>query len=202
MDTVIDAEESLLFQVTELKQYVYCPRVAYYQIALPDVRPITYKMERGISAGEEAEGREQRRTLRAYGLAAGERTFGARLLSAEVGLSGQLDMLITTADERIPVDYKLAEKVGEHFKVQLAAYGRLIEAAQPDPARPARRGFLYLIPLRRAVEVRFTPALRRRLDGALADLRAMAETQRMPPPTPHRARCVDCEFRRFCNDVG
>ena len=202
MDTPIDEEEAMVFQVTQLKQYVYCPRVAYYQIALPDVRPITYKMERGILAGQEAEGRERRRTLGAYGLAAGERSFGVRLLSAEAGLSGELDMLIETADERIPVDYKLAERVGPHFKLQLVAYGRLLEAARPDATRPARRGFLYLIPLRRAVEVRFTPALRKQLDEALGNLWAMAATQRMPPPTAHRMRCVDCEFRRFCNDVG
>lgn len=203
MDTPMELEaERELFRVVDLKQYVYCPRVAYYQIALPDVRPITYKMERGIAEHEAAEERERRRSLRAYGLEAGERSFNVRLFSAELGLSGELDMLIETADERIPVDYKLAQRIGPHYKLQLMAYARLLEATRPDAARPARRGFLYLIPARRAEEVRFTAGLRRQLDEALAEMRAIATTQRMPAATARRGRCVDCEFRRFCNDVG
>ncbi len=202
MNTPIETEESLTFRVSDLKQYVYCPRVAYYQIALPDVRPTTYKMERGIAAGQEAEGHERRRSLRAYGLSEGERSFGVRLASAALGLSGEMDMVIETADERIPVDYKLARQPGPHYKLQLTAYARLLETVHPGTPKPSRRGFLYLIPERRAVEVRITDKLWRELDEALADLWAIARTQRMPPPTERRARCVDCEFRRFCNDVA
>jgi CRISPR-associated exonuclease Cas4 len=194
--------EPFTFRVIDLKQYVYCPRVAYYHLVLPDVRPITYNMEHGLESHVQAEGRERRRSLVAYGLKEGERRFSVPLWSAELGLSGELDMLIETETERIPVDYKDSEKIGEHFKLQLMAYGRLLEETEGPTARPVRRGFLYLIPLRKAVEVKFTPRLRQELAGALASIQAMAARQLMPGPTDRTRRCVDCEFRRFCNDVG
>jgi len=192
--------EPLVFRVIDLKQYIYCPRVAYYHLVLPDVRPITYKMESGQERHVAEEDRERRRSLRTYGLDAGERAFNVPLWSAEMGLSGELDMLITTASERIPVDYKDSDKAGAHFRLQLMAYGWLLEMAEEGP--PVRRGFLYLMPLRKAVEVSFTPRLRQELAAALDDLRGMGLRQRVPSPTAKPARCVDCEFRRFCNDVA
>ena len=35
----------------------------------------------------------------------------------------------------------------------------------------------------------------------LETIRAMIGREGMPGPTPVRARCRDCEFRRYCNDV-
>ena len=81
--------------VTDLKQWVYCPRILYYHQCLPDVRPVTYKMEAGIEAGRAEEGREERRSLRAYGLAEGEREFNVPLASERLGLRGEIDLLIT-----------------------------------------------------------------------------------------------------------
>lgn len=193
--------EPFSIQITDLKQYCYCPRIAYYHLVLPQVRPTTYNMEIGIQRHVEAEDREKGRGLRSYGLAAGRRMFNVALWSPELGLSGELDMLIETKDERIPVDYKDAKKGGEHFKLQLTAYGRLLEETVVSPTRPVRRGFLYLIPLRKAVEVPFTARLQQSLVEAMTGLRAIADRQRMPPPTARRKQCIDCEFRRFCNDV-
>ena len=198
--TIETEEERFTFRVIDLKQYAWCPRVVYYQIVLPAVRPTTYKMAHGIESHRRAEGNERRRGLGAYGLSAGERAFNVHLWSAGLGLSGELDMLIETETERIPVDYKDSDKAGAHFRLQLMAYGRLLE--ETGGAKPVRRGFLYLIPLRKAIEVNFPAALRRQLAAALDDVRAIAERQRMPPPAEQRQRCVDCEFRRFCNDVG
>lgn len=187
------------FRVIDLKQYAYCPRILYYHTVLPAVRPVTFKMEAGISAHVQAEQRERRRTLRAYSLQHGERAFNVPLYSRELALSGELDMLITTGDELIPVDYKATSQEGPHFRLQLMAYGRLLEEARPG--YHVRYGFLYLIPERRAVEVAFTKRLRSRLERALRDMQTIAGRQQMPQATSRRGRCVDCEFRRFCNDV-
>lgn len=192
-------EEPYIFRVVDLKQYAYCPRILYYQTVLPAVRPTTYKMEAGISAHSRAEGHEKRRSLRSYGLESGERTYNVPLYNPALRLSGELDMLIETDDALIPVDYKDAKQAGEHFRLQLTAYALLLEGVRPDKA--VTHGFLYLIPLRKAIAVRFTPALRRRSEEVLAELQAIAEKQRQPAPTSNRRRCVDCEFRRFCNDI-
>jgi len=190
------------FTVTDLKQWVYCPRVLYYHHCLPDIRPVTHKMEAGIEAGRAEEDREERRSLRAYGLEHGEREFNVRLSSERLGLRGEVDMVITLSGpagpEIIPVDYKLSRIAGPHFKLQLAAYALLLEEARGGEVR---RGFLYSIPLRRAEVVPIDQKLRQKLIVTLEAMRQMLETEKMPSPTPNVRKCVACEFRRFCNDV-
>jgi CRISPR-associated exonuclease Cas4 len=192
----------LPWQVTDLKQYAYCARILYYRTCLPRVRPTTYKMQASVEAHEVAEDLEQRRSLRAYGLKQGERHFDVWLSSDRLGMRGRVDMVIETGAgvhrRAIPVDYKLSEKPGEHFQLQLAAYAVLLEDSW---AMPARYGFLYLIPLRRAHKVLITPRLRTALDEALEAMNSMLLREWTPPPTPHKAKCGVCEFRRFCNDV-
>lgn len=186
------------FTVTDLKQYAFCPRVIFYERCLPHVRPRTYKMDAGQDAHEEEAGRAAQRTLAAYGLPAGERCFDVRLVSPRLRLSGKLDELVKTGDEWIPVDYKLAKAVGTNHRVQLAAYAALLEDVE---GIPVRRGFIYLIPARKTVEVPMTAALREQLRAALEEVWTLVTREIMPPATSFRNSCPACEFRRFCNDV-
>jgi CRISPR-associated exonuclease Cas4 len=195
---MLDHTTDATLRISDLKQWTYCPRVYYYHQCLPDIRPETDSMRAGIDAGRAEENREERRSLRPYGLQDGERRFNVALRSDTLGLRGELDMLIVTSDEAIPVDYKLSDKTGVHFKLQLAAYGLLVEAAL---GLPVRRGFLYLIPSRKAQSVRFDARTRRLVELALAGMRQVNLRETMPPPSAQLARCVSCEFRRFCNDV-
>jgi CRISPR-associated exonuclease Cas4 len=186
-------------RVSDLKQWVYCPRVFYYQYHLPAIRPTTYKMEAGSEAGKAEEGREERRSLRAYGLAAGEREFNVALYSASLGLRGAADLVITAdSGEVIPVDYKLSAKIETSMKLQLAAYALLLEELR---GCQITRGFVYLIPKRRAEEVFIDTRLRQKLQAALMGLQWVVASEGMPAPTSQIAKCVTCEFRRFCNDV-
>jgi CRISPR-associated exonuclease Cas4 len=200
----MDESEHLL-DVTDLKQYAYCPRIPFYRFCLPAIRPVTYGMREGIQSHHEEQAREERRSLRAYGLTSGERVFDLVLRSDRLGLVGRLDMAIRLdagaagGPEAIVVDYKLTQgRAGQHFHLQLAAYALLVEEAW---GAPVRRAFLYHIPLRSAEEIAVTPALRRRVVQAVAAIRTMVGEERMPAPPVNRARCVTCEFRRFCNDA-
>ncbi len=162
-------------------------------------------MRSGSEAGLRAEGLEERRSLRAYGLSAGEREFNVPVRSDELGLRGEVDMVITTtAAEQlglaslIPVDFKESKIDGDHFKLQLAAYGMMLESQR---GIGVTHGFLYMIPLRRAERVEIDKRLRRKVENAVRDMQAMFHSERLPEPTPHLSRCAVCEFRRFCNDV-
>jgi CRISPR-associated exonuclease Cas4 len=194
-----------LFRVTDLKQFCYCPRIIYYYHCLPAIRPVTYKMTAGIEAQVKEEVREARRSLRIYGLRRGTYENNVYVESPGLGLRGQVDLVIKTDDnlrgevELIPVDYKLSSgSLRPHFKLQLLAYGLMLEEMH---GIPVRRGFLYAIPKRQATEVIFTPELRHSLSQALALMTEMVGQELMPAPTKQRAKCEACEFRRFCNDV-
>ncbi|MBP8972746.1 MAG: CRISPR-associated protein Cas4 [Anaerolineae bacterium] len=191
-------ETRWLFTVTDLKQYMYCPRILYYQTCLPTIRPITYKMRAGVEAHGEERQRASRRSTQWYGLPEGQHLFDVSVQSSTLGLSGQIDEVVQTATEMVPVDYKMARQVGYHYKVQLAAYAMMLEETYQTQIR---RGVIYLIPTRKANEVPITRALRQQVLQTLDTMRAIAEREAMPPPTDWRQRCADCEFRRFCNDV-
>ncbi len=183
-----------------MKQYPYCPRIVYYTYLLPlRARPTTYKMQEGKLAHERIEQMEERRSLRAYGLGEGVRQFEVALTSTRLGLTGKLDMIIETASEVVPVDFKNSHgRVGLNHKYQLTAYALLVEEAY---GRPVRRGFIYLAPQKRAEEIRITSNMRGWVHKALREIRAMLDAEAKPPPTRVRSRCVDCEFRSLCPEV-
>lgn len=190
--------QAVMLNVSDLKQYLYCPRVVWYRYCQPVHRPVTGKMDEGKLVGEEAVVREHRRGLRTYGLTAGERTFESWLSSESLGLCGRLDMLITTAEERIPVEFKNAPRVAVNHRYQLAAYSLLLEEM---PGPPVRRGYVYLIAKRQAKEVIVTPGIRSYVTRALREMRRMVDEERYPAPTAVRARHRDCEYRPYCMDL-
>ena len=191
--------EPLSLRVTDVKQYVYCPRIIYFTYCLPVKRPLTYKMVEGKLSHEETRALERRRSLRAYGLSEGERHFSVHLYSERLGLSGLLDMVIITSAEVIPVEFKhTTGKLGLNHKYQLAAYALLVEDKWQ---RPVRRAFVYFIPAKKALEVPITANMRRFVVKTLGKIRALVAAELLPEATRHRGRCVDCEFRRYCNDV-
>lgn len=191
--------ELMPLTVTDVKNFLYCRRIPFHGYLLGVRRPQTFKMAEGKRAHEDVVGLEARRSLRAYGLHAGERYFDLAVRSDRLGLGGRVDMVVRTDQEVIPVDFKDSSgPVGLNHRYQLTAYALLVEEAL---GRPVRRGFIYLIPLRRAVEVPIRSGMRRFVYLGLHAMRTMIAAEAMPPPTRHRGRCTDCEFRRYCNDV-
>jgi CRISPR-associated exonuclease Cas4 len=190
-----------LIEVTDLKQYDYCPRIPFYRYCLPRIRPITYGMKEGIQSHVEEAAREERRSLRAYGLADGERVFDVLLRSEALGMVARIDLAIRREEvpEAIVVDYKLSrEPAGSHFRLQIAAYALVLEEAW---RLPVRRGFIYHMPQRQAEEIAITPSLRNKVLRVRGAILASVLHERIPPPPSRRAKCVSCEFRRFCNDT-
>lgn len=202
--------EELLFQVTDLKQWAYCPRVVYYEYCLPTIRPTTALMDAGKLSHRDESEREARRSLRTYGLQSGVRSFDLRLVSPTLGLSGRVDLAIAVpapgvagraagGGEAIVVEYKDSERLKQaHFKLQLTAYALMLEEAW---GLPVKRGFLYGIPTRKVEQIAITPLLRQKVRETIDAVRAAVQGESMPAPPASRAPCVSCEFRRFCNDV-
>lgn len=188
-----------LIPVTDLKQWVYCPRIVYYHRAMPAIGKPTYKMKEALAAQELIETLEMRRSLKEYGFEGARRHFNLWLQQENLGLSGKLDLLLESPAEIAPVDFKLTSgEPGQNHRMQLAGYSLLAEAAF---GVAARRGFLYRIPDNRVFTLEITEHLRGSVLAAVADIRKMGETQCCPEPTSVRGRCVECEFANYCADV-
>lgn len=194
-----------VLEVTDLKQWRYCPRIVWYRYCLPAIRPTTALMRHGQDRHRQEEGREERRSLRTYGLEAGERHFDLHLRSERLGLRGRLDLAIHVPGSEgagaygVVVEYKDSEQqAGAHFKLQLAAYGLLLEEAW---GLPVPTSWIYHIPTRRAERIALTAKLRREVVEATATVQRAVAGEVMPEAPASRRPCAGCEFRRFCNDV-
>ena len=186
-------------RVSDIKQYFYCPRVVYHTYLTPVHRPTTHPMQLGAVEHEVLSVLERRRTLSRYGLEAGSRKFHLPLHAESLGLTGVLDLLIETEDGAFPVEFKsTTQRLNLNAKYQLTAYAMLVEACL---GQSVSQGFIYRIPTQRITAVPISETLRRKTSQAIAQIRGMLSDERMPPPTPQRGKCVECEFRRFCADV-
>ncbi|MEW6522247.1 MAG: CRISPR-associated protein Cas4 [Bacillota bacterium] len=186
--------------VSDVKQYVYCPRIIYYTYVVPVEKKPSFKMSVGQEAHLDLERLEKRRTLRRYQLADGQRSFGLLLHSSRLGLNGRLDCLITSTLGLYPVDYKhTCEPPGLNHKYQLAAYALLIEQVL---GQTVRAGFIYALGTDRVWPVEITPSVRRHVINILSAARRIIAEQRFPGPQRSCGRCRDCEYRNYCLDRG
>jgi CRISPR-associated exonuclease Cas4 len=193
-----DTMEPIQLTVTDIRQYHYCPRVVYYTYVQPLERPVTFKMEHGQAAEEREREREVRRTLYRYGLGEGEREFDVALSSRALGLSGRVDMLVTTHTEIVPIEFKYTnEEPSENHCLQVTAYAMIAESRY---SAPVPYGIICRLPDGATWRVEANSERRKRVQELVDDIRNMIEHERFPDPPADRAKCVDCEFRRFCAD--
>jgi CRISPR-associated exonuclease Cas4 len=199
MSTATTTSADLELNVTDLKQWAYCPRIPFYRYVLPVDHVRTYKMRRGHAAQQAVEALERRRRLKEYGLADGERRFDVWLRSPTLGLSGRVDLLVVTADGCFPIDFKDTEGgVRRNHRLQLATYALLIEETL---RLTVPCGFVYLVPKDEVVRVEITNRDKQWVIEAIDNLHSMIAEERLPEPTTVRRRCSACELQNYCADI-
>ncbi|PYP90092.1 MAG: CRISPR-associated protein Cas4 [Candidatus Angelobacter sp. Gp1-AA117] len=191
--------ELIPLRVNDLKQYEYCPRIVFYNTVMPLDRKVTFKMQRGTEAEFQLDALEKRRSLRRYKLSEGERRFHVSLHSERLGLSGKMDLLIVSEQGYFPVDFKYTRgRPHRNHISQLAGYAVLVEEQYQTEVET---GFIYLAPVGELVAIKITQELKKEVAERLAMIRDMVREELLPPPTPMRARCSECEFRNYCGDI-
>ncbi len=188
-----------MLNVSDIRQYMYCPRIIYFDYVVVVPRHITFKMEKGKTAQEDFSHKEKRRTLAKWGLEDGQREFHVPVKSEKLGLFGILDMLITSDSGLYPVEYKNTfGSVAIHHKYQLIAYAMMVEE---ERRKPVREGFIYLIPQNKMEKFFVDEGARFYTKKICTQIRQIIENQTFPEATRKKGRCRDCEFRNYCRDV-
>ena len=186
-------------RVSDLKQFVYCQRVVFYNYVMPVEKKATFKMEYGKIAEDKIDRLENRRKLKEYGLSSGTREFHKQLYSEKYGLSGKVDLLIKTDAAYYPVDFKYTtSQPHKNHLYQLSGYSIILEDIYNCNVD---KGFVYLIPEEDAVVFDLNTDLKNETKNMLDDIRKMIHYQQIPPPAKSQAKCLDCEYRNFCGDV-
>ncbi|HOO57490.1 MAG TPA: CRISPR-associated protein Cas4 [bacterium] len=184
---------------SELRQYVFCPRILFFRYVMPVDPPMTYSMKRGISLQERFEILEPRRTLKKYGLETAERRFRFHATAENIHLAGEIDLLLETRDRCAVVEFKAGDTPAwrGHY-LQLAAYSLLAQSVFDIPCND---GFLCYQDQKKIEHVKFTESIFADVKKIILEIRMCVETQLMPPRPEKNRKCVSCEYRNFCGDV-
>jgi CRISPR-associated exonuclease Cas4 len=190
--------------ITDLKQFIYCPRVVYYTYVQPVPKATTYKMQYGRQQHTELINKEKRRGLKGYELIEGDRHFGYHVHSDSLGFQGKVDILIETneADHKgqrfFPVECKDTDRgIYNNIKYQLVAYGMAIEEMT---GTPVDKGYIYIIPENKAYSIELTSDLKSYVKKMVTMIHKIIDDEYFPDPRSQK-RCRDCEYRRYCNDL-
>lgn len=188
-----------MITVTDVKQYMYCPRIIYFTYCMPVLTMDTYKMKHGKEEHQRNDELEPRRTLQRYGLETGEKKYKVRLVSHRLGLKGKMDLLVIQDDNYIPIELKYSTKEPSlNHKYQLGAYCLLIEDQYETTIR---KGLIHLLPKKETFEVKVTPKFRGKVREIIGEIEEVIREEIMPRPTKERGKCQDCEYRNYCGDV-
>jgi len=189
----------LKLRVTDIKQYMYCPRIIYFTYVCPVQKKVTRKMQYGQEAHLELDRLEKRRTFKRYNFKEGERKFHTSLYSPRLGLEGKLDMHIVAGGGIFPVEFKHSSQGPSlNHKYQLIAYAMLLE---DNYNKPVRYGLLYIDSGNVIIPVEVTPNARVFVKETLEKIRLLISKEWMPNKASSKGKCVDCEYRNFCGDV-
>lgn len=185
--------------VTDIKQFIYCPRIIYFTYCQPVNKKSTFKMEFGSEQHDIVDLLEKRRTLKRYGLESGEKLFKQKVYSKKLGLSGKLDMLVKTENDLIPIEMKYTEnQPGLNHKYQLAAYMLVLEDVYNQGVRG---GIIHLIPSKDSFYYKNTDTLRNKIKEIIDSIREMINKERFPEAQTGWQKCRDCEYKNYCGDV-
>jgi len=149
-----------------------------------------------MEEGKVAQKDVQKRIARFAEKMKGKVLTGIYMESQRYGMKGVLDTLIETSEELYPVDVKLSkfQSVSYPWKMQITAYAILVEE---NFGRTVRSGFIYLINMKKFLEVRVEPEDRKALKRIKDEIEDIIAHEKYPR-TSRSKKCGYCEVSEFC----
>jgi len=191
-----DLNESL--PISLIRQYLFCPRIPWLRQNIDR----EYRQPLWVKQGKEYQERREalltkRPLFRAPAGTGYSQKFDVTVENRELGIHGQVDLVIETRTERIPVEIKMQTgKPTRAHMLQLLGYGLCLASRD----YPVHRGIIVTGPRQRRHEIRFTPALRADFLNILEKLRNTVEHPFLPASSASLAKCAQCEHQNQCQD--
>lgn len=188
-------------RVSDLRQWLYCPRKVWWTYVCPVQKTVTYKMRLGLLKEHRLQRLQKRRSWRSFGFQRQKGTMECNVpvYSARLQLSGRLDLLLKLRSSLFPVEIKFTRgPVQLGSRLQLAGYALLLEETT---GFVVTQGYVVHLPEDTVDRIPIDGPLRELALRTIAAMRNMILRERIPPPTPILAKCADCECRLFCRDV-
>jgi len=190
--------------VTDIKHYVYCPRLVYFDKVLHATPVFGSQQEEGKESHEDYVGKELRRKDAIYyspEFVGAEKLLFSSLSSDALGLQGNVDLIIKTAKgEFVPVEYKNMRsddgRVCMDHKYQLVAYALLIEE---NFGAIVKRGFVNYIPETLILQFEITPTMKSHVKRVLGHIKRIIREEELPPVRVAKHKCQGgCGHKQTC----
>lgn len=190
--------------VTDVKHYIYCPRIVYFERVLHAKPVFGSQQEEGREKHGEYVWKELRRKDAIYyspGFIGAEKLLFVSLSSPRLGLTGQLDCIIKTVEgEYIPVDYKsMSSNKGRMWmdhKYQLVAYALLVEE---NYGSVVKRGFVNYISEKLILKVEITPTMKTHVKRVIGHIKRIIKEEKLPPVRVAKRKCAGgCGHKQIC----
>jgi len=190
--------------VTDVKHYIYCPRLIYFDHVLHAAPIFGSQQEEGKEQHEDYVRKELRRKDAVYyspDFISAEKLLFTVLSSSSLELRGNVDCIIRTVrGEYIPVDYKNMVSNGGRawmdHKYQLVAYALLIEE---NFGTVVKRGFINYIPEASILELEITPTMKAYVKRVLGHIKRIIGEGQLPPIRVSESKCTGgCGHKQTC----
>lgn len=181
-----------------IKEYVYCPRIAYFKmftVSEPPTESMIYAKE---SKPSPQSIRDAVKHMVDDSCCIEVERY---VYSNRIGVHGYVDAVALCAKEAVPIEVKLrsspraVKRFALHHVAQIAAYAI---ATEETFGKPVYRAIVLSLEPRSAFEVRVSPNIRELVYRAVKELQRMVLDERVPRPTSSRARCGVCFYRGVC----
>jgi CRISPR-associated exonuclease Cas4 len=190
--------------VTDIKQYVYCPRIVYFDRVLHATPIFGSQQEDSKELHEDYVKKELRRKDAVYyssEFVGAEKLLFVSLSSSTLGLQGNVDCIIKTAcGEYAPVEYKNMNsdkgRVCMQHKYQLVGYALLIE---DNFKTVVKRGFVNYIPETLILQFEITPTMKSYVKRVLGHIKRIIRDEELPPIRVAKHKCAGgCGHKQTC----
>jgi len=190
--------------VTDIKHYVYCPRLVYFDRVLHATPVFGSQQEDSKELHEDYVAKELRRKDAIYyspEFVGAEKRLFTTLSSPLLGLQGNVDLIIKTAKgEFVPVEYKNMSsdrgRVCMDHRYQLVAYALLIEE---NYGTVVRRGFVDYIPEGLILQFEITPTMKSHVKRIIGHIKRIIKDEELPPIRVAKQKCQGgCGHKQIC----
>jgi len=190
--------------VTDIKHYIYCPRLIYFDRVLHATPVFGSQQEDSKELHEDYVRKELRRKDAVFyssDFVGAEKLLFVSLSSSGLGLQGNVDCIIKTAKgEFVPVEYKNMSsdkgKVCMDHKYQLVGYALLVEE---NFDTVVRRGFVNYLPEALVLEFEITPSMKSYVKRVLGHIKRIIRDEELPPIRVAKHKCQGgCGHKQAC----
>lgn len=167
-------------QISDLNQYLYCPRRLYYLLFYNTQGMNKYLLEGRLN--------HQSHSKR------GGWIHELYCRSDKIGLEGKIDVIESKGGDLFPIEKKRGYRYFENDVVQLTAYGMLLEEMS---GKEIKSGYIYLYSTNKREKIEFTDELIEKVLATVNAIKTMKPSV-LPDFTENKRKCSKCSVISYC----